>query len=86
MEKGLVMFDICDSVKTSKKVSKKDYVTLKQNNIKPGMGGTIVDVFFRVRFGNAVIELSGDSLENNYTKNKKDTTIVDDIMGMFGMK
>lgn len=82
------MFEINDSVKTISKIIKKDYDILKQNNIKPGSIGEVIDITVKVRFGSVVVELNESSLEYNNTKKQQEynSSVVDNLMNMFGMR
>jgi hypothetical protein len=81
------MYYIGDTIRTSNRVSKKDYEKLKTNNIKPGSIGEVVDIIYVVKFDNTILELQENSLDC-FTEEKVNAydPSVEYLKNMFGMK
>lgn len=73
----MMEFFINDFIRTSNKVLRVDLENLKKANIKPGTKGEIIDIIFKVKFGNTIMDLHEDSL--NYCEvDKQQTSSIDE--------
>ncbi len=83
------MFYIGDTIRTSNKVSKKDYESLKRNGIKPGTYGEIVDIIYVIDFNGTRIGMNENSLDEisiNKENNNVENDTLNTLKNMFGMK
>ena len=77
-----------DEVRACNEVSAKDRDILKANDIKPGTKGIVISeiTYVTVNFNGKLVTVSDLAVEKESTASQDDVDVVENLMGMFGMK